>query len=165
MKVASLAEQLFFTTAHISATDGTQSWVGNGFFHGVPTDGGNVHPPVTNKHVVDRATSITVRLITAGDEGPQLGEHMNITVDPFGPESWKGHPNPGIDVAVLPVRAALEAVSSAGRRVFYRSVPPGMMLDDATLDDLDALEVRRLRRLPEGHLRHRQSDPGRPDRA
>jgi hypothetical protein len=140
MKVASLAEQLYFSTAHITATGGNGSWQGTGFFHAANTDRGQVDLLVTNEHVLEDATSIDVRLIAANDDGPQLGQALNFGYRNWSDSLWKGHPDPRVDVAVLPIRPALDQLLEAGKRAFYRMVPPSMMLNDADLDELDALE-------------------------
>ena len=140
MNVASVAEQLFFTTALITASNDEAAWVGTGFFHVAETDKGHLDVLVTNKHVVETASAITLRLIETSGEGPDLGHGVPITIQDFTDRNWTGHPHPDVDVAVVPIRPALDALLRSGKRVFYKQIPSGMMLDDADLETLDALE-------------------------
>jgi hypothetical protein len=140
VKVSSLAEQLFFSTAQVLATDGANGWVGTAFFHAAETDKGQVDLLVTNKHVLAGATRVELRFIAAADDGPMLGTSVPFTYANFGTGLWRGHPDPRVDVAVMPIRPALDQLSKAGKRLFYRQVPPQMMLKDEDTEELDALE-------------------------
>lgn len=140
MKVKSVAEQLFFTTVRITGSDGVNTWVGTGFFHAPETDKGQVDLLVTNRHVLEHATTVALRFIGAGGNGPELGKGVGISVPDFGPARWKGHSHSDVDVAVMPIRPALDELLRSGKRVFYKQIPSGMMLSEVELDKLDALE-------------------------
>jgi hypothetical protein len=71
MRVTTLADKLFFSTAFLEAqsVEGG-SWTGTGFVYGFDDDRGRVPFLVTNKHIVCGASALTIRLVTSqpGDE-------------------------------------------------------------------------------------------------
>lgn len=141
MRVETFADQLFFTTVRIEAECPSGSWVGTGFVYAVETNKGTAHFVVTNKHVLEAAETVTVRMIqqdAAG--GPRLGQATQITIQDFGATAWSGHPDPSVDVAVMPAAAVLEAMASSGAAPFFRSVPPEVLLTEETAIELDAVE-------------------------
>lgn len=74
MRAETLAEQLFFTTCHLSASSPDGSWVGTGSVYAVETTQGTAHFLVTNKHVLRGATALAVRMIRQDSDGnPKLG--------------------------------------------------------------------------------------------
>jgi S1-C subfamily serine protease len=125
MQVQTLADQLFFTTSYIEARSGSRSWVGTGFIYAVETNAGTAHFLVTNKHVLDTAESVTVRMIkqeTSG--GPSPGNSTQITIQSFGNSSWIGHPDPSVDVGVMAFGPVLNAMQNMGAPAFFRSASP-----------------------------------------
>lgn len=141
MQVQTIADQLFFTTSYIEATSGSRSWVGTGFIYAVETNAGTAHFLVTNKHVLDAAERIVIRMIKQDVSGdPSLGNATQITIQPFNDSSWTGHPDPSVDVGVMPLGVVLNEMQKMGAPAFFRSVSPALCLSTAQEQELDAIE-------------------------
>jgi Trypsin-like peptidase domain len=141
MEIQSAADQLFFVTARIEGDGDDTSWIATGFVYAVDTDRGAAHFLVTNKHVLEGASRLTIGMLQASaDQNPALGERADIILDPIGPHLWVGHPRDDVDVAVMPLSAALSRMQQEGTPVFFRSVPPALCLDEDSLNLLDAVE-------------------------
>lgn len=142
MRAETPAEQLFFTTVYLAgkdAADGT--WTGTGFIVNYATDEEKLVPIlVTNKHVLAGAVELSVRLVRSGPDGnPVLGATETV-VGGFNPEAWLGHPDPSVDVAVLPLGPIVYQMEKEGRPAFYRAFSTEQMLTEAQALELDAIE-------------------------
>lgn len=141
MQVGSIAEQLFFTTMMIEGERSDISWSGTGFIYAVETTAGTIHTLVTNKHVLDAATTITVRSPRATGEGALVpGKATQITVTEFGSHAYVSHPDPRVDVAVLPLAAVLLSMAAMGAPPFFRAFGSDLALSHRIANELDALE-------------------------
>jgi S1-C subfamily serine protease len=79
MQVETAAEQLFFITVYVAGKSADRQWTGTGFVYAVATDRGVVHVLVTNKHVLEGASELIVRLIESENKAPALGESTQTT--------------------------------------------------------------------------------------
>jgi hypothetical protein len=139
MRAETISEQLFFTTVRLECT-GEVASVGTGFVYAVETEQGTAHFLVTNKHVLDGAKAITVRMVRSRDGLPLLGEATDITLQGVTEESWVGHPDPEVDVAVLALAPVIKAMEDRGAPPFFRSLMPEHLPSSSLLDELDAIE-------------------------
>jgi len=141
MRVETVAEQLFFTTVFVSAENTAEQWTATGFVHAVEVEEGTLHVLITNRHVLESADRLTVRMIRADDNGqPALGQATQITVEGFSAGAWHGHPDDRVDVAAFPLGAVLQGMVDIGSPAFFRSLAPDHFATPELLDDLDALE-------------------------
>lgn len=147
MKPETVAEQLLFTTAYIESTFPREETSSTGFLYLVNTSSGNQLFLVTNRHVVfdesrgGLATKIKVKLIKAGADGSaNLGEFTFIHSEDFGQKNWYGHPNPEIDIAIIPFGSWVEELVKLGQRPFFRTISPEMVYETGTKPELDSLE-------------------------
>jgi V8-like Glu-specific endopeptidase len=141
VRAETIAEQLFFTTCRIEGGNSSVAWVGTGFTYAVETESGTAHFLVTNKHVLDSAESVTIRMIRGNESGePLLGLAAEITIQQFNPSIWTGHPHPAIDVAVMPLGQVLSQMQLNGAPPFFRSVDPNISLTAEQEGTLDAIE-------------------------
>ncbi|WP_433953594.1 S1 family peptidase [Curtobacterium flaccumfaciens] len=148
-----LNEQLFYVTVRLEAQfpDGNTS-IGTGFFYDVPTEPDtNATVIVTNKHVLAGASSLTVWFLKKNtDGGPALGHVYPITLGAFSEDNYCGHPDPDIDVAVLPAVPLFQLASDSGNPLFYRSIVSSSVPTLDQLNDLDAVEDVRFVGYPDG---------------
>ena len=89
VKVETFADQLFFTTVHLSGSD----WVATGFVYGVDTEKGTAHFLITNRHVLEGVDRFVVRMILSdggSPSGPVLGSGVSIDVHGLTDEIWRG---------------------------------------------------------------------------
>lgn len=148
MQVTTVAEQLFFVTVRIDARGPEEGvgpdmpWSATGFAYEVATDRGKAHFLVTNKHVLKYARQLTISMIAAApDATPALGKPASISVAGVTDETWIGHPDPNVDVAVAslsPMVNLMAALGGAGP--FYRCADATICLTRDRALELDALE-------------------------
>lgn len=142
MRVETPAEQLFFTTVFIEATSvaGHETWTATGFVYAVSTDRGAVHFLVTNKHVLDGASEITLRFIRNQGGEPALGQSVQFRLTEFDKSPMFGHHDKDVDVAVFPLGPFLNQLAAAGQHAFYRALPESLVPNENVIASLDAIE-------------------------
>lgn len=141
MKVDTIAEKLLFTTLRIETADAAgKNGTGTGFVFSYVHDSQQYPVIVTNKHVINDAANgwLTFHLMGANGE-PQLGSSHRLHVSDFA-KAWHGHPDPDIDVAVMPLAPVLELLTSGGVTPFLQWVDRTVTATQQLIDELDALE-------------------------
>lgn len=141
MDVNTVSEQLFFATVHIRGSASGGISTGTGFVYAVETDRGPAHFLVSNKHVFDGCVdSMEVQMVAAAQDGkPAFGTAATMQVSGV-PGGRGDHPDPDVDVAVLPFSGVLEAMHSQGQAPFFRSIPSSIRLNDEIYSLVDAIE-------------------------
>jgi len=135
----SFAEQLFFVTARLEGTDGDRHWVGTGFLCQVPlANGTDALYLVSNKHVLEDAQELTATMVGADGELPALGHGVSITIS-GARQAVVGHPDPSVDVALLPFATALEHLAQT-QKAFIKTLPTDLFMTAEQADQLDAIE-------------------------
>lgn len=141
MQVQTISEQLFFVSCRIQAVGEGRSWVGTGFAYEIETTLGRAIYLVTNRHVLDGAHDVTITMIArAADGGPQLGRTTSTTVSIESPPQWTGHPNPDVDLAIMPLAGVIADMTHRGAPPFYRAVTPALCQGVGANVELDAIE-------------------------
>src|SRR5262249_23770549 len=74
-----------------------------------------------------------------GSDEPDFGKHANVPIDQF-EQGWVKHPEPSIDLAVLPLAPVLKTLQAQGVRPFYKSFRVSDLADEAFLLELSAIE-------------------------
>jgi S1-C subfamily serine protease len=138
------AEQLFFVTARLEgkAADG-RTWTATGFVYRVPIENDrSVSLLITNRHVVDEATEVAVRLIQSDGAGlPQLGRATQVTVTLDDQSSFvTTHPDPRVDVAAFPIQPLVNEMVRLKAPPYYKAISPDLLPMANDLDQLDAIE-------------------------
>ncbi len=115
-----VAQQLLFSTVRlVTVSRNGESIFGTSFvlLHTFPKGRQELFL-VTNKHVVADAQTGTVFFTRPKpDGGPDIGNPFHLEIDAFEAQ-WHGHPDPDVDVAVLPISWQLEALERAGDKVY-----------------------------------------------
>ncbi len=135
------SEQLVHSTVRIVCDTPNGRATGTGFFFRC-LDDGNRHVPVivTNKHVIAGATTGRFNLTVANDKGgPRIGSHIEIEISNF-QQRWIGHPEPDVDLCIMPIQPLIDKASAAGQRFFFISLEKSLIPTASELADLDALE-------------------------
>jgi hypothetical protein len=142
VKTISPSEQLTHCTVRIECTmnDGSLS-SGTGFFFRCFDDGEkNLPVIVTNKHVIDGAKIIKFNLTLRGKGGgPIIGEHHIIELGNT-QHLWMLHPDPEVDLCVMPVENLLTQFASSGNEFFFTSLDKSLIPSPEELADLGAIE-------------------------
>jgi hypothetical protein len=140
MQVRSAAEQLFFTTTHVSGRGEGGAWEATGFFYTVDSNKGPVLFLVTNRHVLTDANVVELQLLAGTGESPTFGVASRIAVEQVTNQVWTGHPDPQVDVAVMPIGAVISKAVEMGRPPFFRAFASDLLPTQEDLDRLDAIE-------------------------
>jgi hypothetical protein len=141
----SLMEKLCFSTTRIEAYDnqGIQ-YTGTCFFFELHLDSGHSEILlVTNRHMIEDDTLKQARFLftEANEKGePIVTRHIKIEVDGDLKKSFKLHPNPKIDLCVLPINAILEACKKIGKRLFLRAFDSSLIPSEDQIEQIDAVE-------------------------
>lgn len=139
MKVETAAEQLFFTTAFLTARSGTRTSTGTGFVYQIDSEVGAHHLLVTNKHLIVDFDTLTIRFVRSQEGKPLLGVVSEVTVDLHTSE-WVGHPNDVVDVAIVPLSVYVNHLGDIGEPAFFKTVDSNLALGVDFDVELNALE-------------------------
>lgn len=141
MKTDSLAEQLFFTTVRIDTVDAAgKRGAGTGFFFSHKSGEATYRFIVTNKHVAHGMSAVRLTLLKRDGDKPLLGNGFSVEI-PGGSNAWHGHPDPSVDIAVMPLSPLETQIKQvAGVDVFYRLVASEMIPTAEQVEAIDAIE-------------------------
>ncbi len=137
--------QLLYTTVRIDCqlADGSVS-TGTAFFYTFKLDESrNVPVLVTNKHVVkdSRAGSFHVHEAKKDDTGKvsPTPESFEVSLSDF-EKRWVMHPDPTIDLCVMPFEPLRQQAKAQGKEVFIFTLDDSLIPSETNLEDLAALE-------------------------
>lgn len=137
-----ITNQLIYSTVKISCKKATASSCGTGFFmsHSI-NEMGDLLAIVTNKHVVEGFDSAEITLVESSDNGQPLdANHITISVNNLMKE-WIPHPDPEIDVCLIPISKYIEeCASKTGKQPYFRSISTKMTLTPTDAESLTAIE-------------------------
>lgn len=141
MEIETTSEQLFFTTARIDTLTGNKTaGSGTAFVVSYPVNDQEAHFLVTNKHVVNEKDQGWITFHTSKDQRVDLGNGLRIEILDW-KDAWFGHPDPTIDVAIVPLIPIIEhAQAKLSKGIFYKSIPHSIFIDAKQEKELDALE-------------------------
>jgi hypothetical protein len=138
----SLSAQLLHSTIRIEcrkANGGVSS--GTGFhFRFILKNSSLVPAIITNKHVFADAVECAIHMSLADEQGNSLNKHEKIVITGFTKETWIGHPDDGVDLAVLPIQQILLYMASRNWRPFYIDIPPDLIPSAEAFKKLSPLE-------------------------
>ncbi|MET1122767.1 serine protease [Priestia megaterium] len=137
-----VTEQFLYSTVRIECThlDGGIS-TGTGFFFRFLDDGQTNFPAiVTNKHVVEQAITGKILMTLRDDDGNPINtEHLTIELENF-EHMWIFHPDPEVDICIMPLGPILEQARSLQKNVFYVSLHRDLLPSAEELSQLRAIE-------------------------
>lgn len=117
---------------------------GTGFFLAIPEDvskeGSGTDTQriylVTNRHVVEGATELRLRLNSSSDDGsPVIGSPIEVSVKELA-KRWIFHPNAAVDVAVALVEELSEGWSTNSQPPYITVITSDFIPSETDLDDL-----------------------------
>lgn len=138
-----ILDELVHTTVRIECRNakGQQS-SGTGFFCLFDVEGSTDPIPaiVTNKHVIAGAETGTFHISLADESGvPVEGNHHQITITSF-TTAWYPHPEPDVDLTVMPAAVILGDLAQKGLRPFFKAIDNSLMAFEPDLKELSAIE-------------------------
>jgi len=137
------AEKITFATLPITTVNafGRPTGTATGFMFGFLL---NLHADwyvpalVTNRHVLNGASSVDVVFTREKGPGePAVGDPFSIRIPAAGTIY---HPNPQIDLAILPLGGVIEDLRKSGNPVFYTFVEPSLIPNGEAWKKLNAIE-------------------------
>lgn len=137
-------QRLLFCTVRVSAVgeDGRR-WCGTAFAFETHTPIGRgptlVNYLVTNRHIVEGAPVGTLEFMRRKGRGLDLDSPLQWRVSDFG-SRWVRHPDPNIDLAIMPLDPVLEDAKSAGHNPFVLALPQEMIPSTLDWTRIDAIE-------------------------
>ena len=130
---------VIFVTVFIEAFTPDARSTGTGFLIQYPNGDFVIPVLITNKHVLDGATSVAFTLVrSAGDQPMSAG--VRFQLDDFGARSWVGHPDSGVDVAAMFFNPVIQGLIARDAAPFYRAFTPNQLLTREGANDLDSIE-------------------------
>ena len=154
MKVKTASELFYFMTLRIETTES----IGTGFFFEhkwkSPDTGAKLTGVflVTNKHVVDKSAQGIVRFTQRSGDGSSavLGKFIEVTLTRREWRWWCGHPDPRVDVAILPLNPLFERLKKKGLEPMISIVDEQLLPHNNRFGDLNAIENILFVGYPEG---------------
>lgn len=138
----SLTEQIIHSTVRIECTnDAGEQSSGSGFFFSFFEHNGSYTPAiVTNKHVVINSRKGKFHLTLKNSDGmPIYGSHISFEIENF-ENSWIGHPDNNVDLAIFLIGPVLNKCQQDGRPVFYVPLAKTLIPTQEILSSLTAME-------------------------
>ena len=135
------AKNLLFSTVCIEGMDGAAVCsAGTGFLmaHDIPGYGPETFL-VTNKHVVEGLEHARFRFTRKMGEQPALGRTFTLSCPSRSGTAFHRHPNPGIDIAVLPISFLLRKASEADQEPFITTISTKTIPAQEEMNKFDAM--------------------------
>lgn len=149
--VLSPAEQIAHSTVRIECDVPGGVGTGTGFFYRLDIVGTR-HTPVivTNKHVVKGAKKGRLLMTVMGPgKTPMFGEVGAFELDNF-EQQWHPHPDPTVDLCVMPIAPLLAEADKAGKKFFYIPMDKSLIPTDEEIGDMMGLEAVTMIGYPNG---------------
>ena len=136
----SVATKLLHSTVRIECKDAQGAISsGTGFNFSFEFDDFLVPAIITNRHVFQGAIQSDFHYTMADAQGRSTGRHERFSIYDFG-KAWIDHPDPDVDLALLPTQPLFEQLEKVGRRPFYINLSQGIIASPEMLSTLDAIE-------------------------
>ena len=142
MIVDTNAKQLLFCTALIRTVIPGGKSTGTGFVYNVTTSDPDKLVPVlvTNKHVIEGAITGQIGFIKNINGRPSAADYVELNFGQGFAAMWFHHPDPDVDVAVMPLGPAHNQLISSGFRPYYIGLAEELFPTAEVVGDLDAIE-------------------------
>ena len=140
MEINSITKKLLFNTVRVDTVleDGSEG-SGTAFVVSHAHPRGNYTFIVTNRHLVEGVRRGGLVFTQKRNGQPAFGERFQLNIEDF-PHAWFLHPDPAIDLAIIPMRPLEQAARDQGVELYYHMIDSRQAPDAATLRSLDALE-------------------------
>jgi hypothetical protein len=140
MEINSLSKKLLFNTIRVDTVleDGSEG-SGTAFVVSHAHQRGTHTFIVTNRHLVDNVRRGGLVFTQKHNGQPLIGQRFQLNIDDF-PHAWFPHPDPEVDLAIVPMRPLEQAARDQGVELYYHVIDSRLAPDAATLRTLDALE-------------------------
>jgi S1-C subfamily serine protease len=140
MEINSITKKLLFNTVRVDTVleDGSEG-SGTAFVVSHTHPRGTNTFIVTNRHLVDGVRRGGLVFTQKRNGQPVFGQRFQLNIEDF-PHAWFMHPDPDVDLAIIPMRPLEQAARDQGVELYYHAIDSRLAPDAATLRALDALE-------------------------
>jgi S1-C subfamily serine protease len=140
MEINSITKKLLFNTVRVDTVldDGSEG-SGTAFVVSHSHPRGTTTFIVTNRHLVDGVRRGGLVFTQKRNGQPLFGQRFQLNIEDF-PHAWFMHPDPEVDLAIVPMRPLEQAARDQGVELYYHAIDSRLAPDAATLRALDALE-------------------------
>jgi hypothetical protein len=140
MEINSLTKKLLFNTIRVDTVleDGSEG-SGTAFVVNHQHSRGQFTFIVTNRHLVDGVRRGGLVFTQKENGQPVFGQRFQLNIEDF-PQAWFMHPDPEVDLAIVPMRPLEQAALDQGVELYYHPIDSRLAPDATTLRALDALE-------------------------
>ena len=140
MEINSITKKLLFNTVRVDTEldDGSEA-SGTAFLVSHTHPRGTHTFIVTNRHLVTGVRRGGLVFTQKRNGQPVFGQRFQLNIDDF-PQAWFMHPDPEVDLAIIPIRPLEQAARDQGVELYYHVIDSRLAPDPATLRALDALE-------------------------
>jgi len=142
MNNLSPSEQLTYSTVRIECEIAPSgAGTGTGFFHQFAKSADKFIPAiVTNKHVINGAQKGLIHLHLADENGnPLSGQFFSVVIENM-QSNWILHPDPDVDLCIMPIAPLLTQAQSSGKKVFFISLDHSLIPSSDLMKELTAIE-------------------------
>jgi hypothetical protein len=141
MNLNDLSTQLLFTTVPIWTENFTgERASATAFIYSVPVPGKSdqsVPLLITNNHVLMNAKRGVIEMVERDGDKPIRDKRVRVELPP---ELLRQNVSSELDIAMIPLGAALNQLQSVGRPAFFRSIAPDIIPSSDAVGDLAAME-------------------------
>lgn len=139
-----ISEQLMYSTIRIECTDrnGNIS-TGTGFFFNFlenPVDKTGIPAIITNKHVVENSVTGKLLFTLSDDQGNPLDQNHDAFIIGNFQTNWYFHPDPEVDLCVLPISSIIVEMLKENKMPFFRSLDKSLIPTAEIMQELNAME-------------------------
>ena len=140
MDINSITKKLLFNTIRVDTEleDGSEG-SGTAFVVSHAHGRGTHTFIVTNRHLVDGVRRGGLVFTQKRNGKPVLGQRFQLNIEDF-PHAWFMHPDPEVDLAIVPMRPLEQAARDQGVELYYHAIDSRLAPDAAALHAMDALE-------------------------
>lgn len=140
MEVNSIAKKLLFNTVRVDTVleDGSEG-SGTAFVVSHTHARGTTIFIVTNRHLVDGVRNGGLVFTQKREGQPVIGERFQLNIEDF-PAAWFLHPDPEVDLAIIPMRPLEAAANERGVELYYHPIDSRLALNETSSRALDAFE-------------------------
>lgn len=140
MEINSITKKLLFNTIRVDTVldDGSEG-SGTAFVVSHAHARGTNTFIVTNRHLVDGVRRGGLVFTQKQNGQPAFGQRFQLNIEDF-PHAWFMHPDPQVDLAIIPMRPLEQAARDQGVELYYHVIDSRLAPDAATTRALDALE-------------------------
>jgi S1-C subfamily serine protease len=120
------ASDLLFSTVRLETTRSDGHGAGTAFLFACEENGSENLFMVTNKHVIEGALEGSFFFTESDGANPLVGHRVDVRLSVFA-SHWHLHPDPNVDIAVLPYAAVEEELRKTGKRVHIQAIPQSVI--------------------------------------